>query len=150
MRYLATVQPVPQSAIDTLATQAERVDGDLTPDTPASELPFGTPAAYWLSVRAYHPVEEAARLKVPILVVNGGRDYQVTVADDLALWRNGLAGRANVTIEVFPPGNHLLAAGEGLATPTEYQTLQHVAPEVVDLIARWIRPPSRSATAPGA
>jgi pimeloyl-ACP methyl ester carboxylesterase len=139
MRYLSTVQPVPQSAIDTLAIQATRVDGDLTPDRPKSELPFGTPAAYWLSVRDYHPVEEAAQLTVPILIVNGGRDYQVTLDDDLALWRNGLAGHTNVTIEVFAPGNHLLAAGHGPSTVAEYQTLQHVAPEIVDLIVRWIR-----------
>lgn len=138
MRYLATVQPVPQSAIDTLAAQAARVDGDLRPDTPASDLPFGTPAAYWLSVRDYDPVKEAERLTVPILIVNGGRDYQVTVTDDLALWRAALSGHANVTIEVYEPGNHLLAAGSGPATPAEYQTLQHVAPEVVDVVARWI------------
>jgi alpha-beta hydrolase superfamily lysophospholipase len=138
MRYLATVQPVPHSAIDTLTAQAKRLDTDLTADTPASELPFGTPAAYWLSVRDCHPVDEAAQLTVPILIVNGGRDYQVTLTDDLALWRNGLAGHPNVAIEVFAPGNHLLAAGEGPATPTEYQALQHVAPEIVDLIARWI------------
>jgi pimeloyl-ACP methyl ester carboxylesterase len=138
MRYLASLQPFPQDAIDTLATQAARVDGDLTLDTPASELPFGTPAAYWLSVRDYHPVEEAARLAVPILLVNGGRDYQVTVADDLALWRDGLAGHANVTIEVFAPGNHLLASGDGPATPAEYQTPQHVAPEIINMVVRWI------------
>lgn len=138
MRYLATVQPLPHSAIDTLAAQAARIDGDLTLDTPASELPFGTPAAYWLSVRDYHPVAEAARLTVPMLLVNGGRDYQVTVADDLARWRDGLAGRPNVTIEVFAPGNHMLATGEGPALPAEYQTPHHVAPEIIDVIARWI------------
>jgi hypothetical protein len=54
------------------------------------------------------------------------------------LWRDGLAGQPNVTNEVFAPGNHLHAAGEGPATATEYQALQHVAPEIVDLIARWI------------
>jgi pimeloyl-ACP methyl ester carboxylesterase len=138
MRYLATVEPVPQSAIDTLAEQASRVDGDLRPDTPANELPFGTPAPYWLSVRDCHPVEDAARLTVRMLIVNGGRDYQITVADDLALWRAGLSDHANVTIEVFEPGNHLLAAGSGPSTPAEYGVLQHVAVEVVDLVAGWI------------
>jgi hypothetical protein len=138
MRYLATVQPMPQGVIDTVVAQAERVDRELTPETPASELPFGVPAAYWLSVRDYHPVEEAAQLRVPILILNGGRDYQVTVADDLALWRAGLADRPNVTIEVFAQVNHLLADGEGLSMPAEYQALQHVAPEIVDLIARWM------------
>lgn len=138
MRYLASVQPMAQNAIDTLAAQAERVDSDLTPDTPARELPFGTPAAYWLSVRDYHPVAAAAELRVPILIVNGGRDYQVTVADDLALWRDGLAGHPNVTIEMVEPANHLLAAGEGRSTPGEYTTLQHVMPEIVDMVAGWI------------
>jgi hypothetical protein len=59
---------------------------DLSPTTPITELPFGVPAPYWLDLRDYQPVEAAATLDIPILILQGGRDYQATVADDLARW----------------------------------------------------------------
>ena len=44
----------------------------------------------------------AAALDTPMLILQGGRDYQVTVADDLARWRAALDGRPDVTIRVYP------------------------------------------------
>jgi hypothetical protein len=73
-----------------------------------------------------------------MLFIQGGRDYQVTVADDLTLWRSGLGRRTDVTFDVFEPGNHLLAAGQGPSSPAEYATLQHVDVSIVDEIAAWI------------
>jgi len=38
--------------INTMIAMAERVDSlDLSPETPASELPFGLSAPYWLDLR---------------------------------------------------------------------------------------------------
>jgi hypothetical protein len=51
------------------------------------------PATYWLDLRAYQPVAVAAALGKPMLILQGGRDYQATVADDLAGWQAGLADR---------------------------------------------------------
>jgi uncharacterized protein len=73
------------AAIEAMTSRAKLVDSaELSAATPASELPFGAPAAYWLDLREYHPAEVAAGLGKPILIVQGARDYQVTVADDLA------------------------------------------------------------------
>ena len=77
-----------QPAIEALAEKAQRVDSpDLSPDTPANELPLGAPAAYWLDLRDYNPARSPP-LGKPMLILQGGRDYQATVDDDLALWQD--------------------------------------------------------------
>ena len=141
VRYLAEVLPdqVPPEVVAAFERQAALVEGPgLTPDTPATELPFGFPAAYWLQMRAYDPVAAAAELGVPMLILQGGRDYQVTVAGDLARWRAGLADRADVDVRVYDACNHLFFPGEGPSTPAEYVPLQHVDPAVVADIATWL------------
>ncbi|GAA1688131.1 hypothetical protein GCM10009830_39640 [Glycomyces endophyticus] len=139
--YLAGTVPdqVPASAVETIARQAALVDGpDLTPQTPAGDLPFGLPAPYWLELRDFDPVEEAAALDQPMLIVQGGRDYQVTVADDLARWRSGLADRSGVDFAVFEADDHMFFSGTGPSLPDDYLLPQHVDPEVVDHVADWI------------
>jgi hypothetical protein len=97
--------------------------------------PLGTPAPYWLDLRGYDPVGTAAALNLPLLIVQGGRDYQATVADDLARWQAGLAGRPDVTIMVYEPDNHLFFPGSGPSSPAEYEAAQHVDPAVVADVA---------------
>ncbi|HEY2237706.1 MAG TPA: alpha/beta fold hydrolase [Streptosporangiaceae bacterium] len=149
-RYLARLGPEPdpasQAAAEVLARQAALVDSpELSPDTPASELPFGVPAAYWLDLRAYDPVATAAQLTRPMLFVQGGRDYQVTIPDDMDRWRAGLDGRADVTFRVFDRDNHLFFTGTGPSSPAEYEPAQHVDPAVVGTIADWITAAPRRA-----
>ncbi|MFI1523829.1 alpha/beta hydrolase family protein [Kitasatospora cineracea] len=140
-RHLAALTPGPDAdrMVADLARKAELVDSpDLTPDTPARLLPLGFSAPYWLDLRAYDPVATAAALGRPVLILQGGRDYQVTVADDLARWRRGLAHRGGVTIRVHPDANHLFLPGTGHPSPAEYATPGHVVAEVVDEIATWL------------
>jgi dienelactone hydrolase len=143
LRYLAGLNPVTaelaSKTLDVVTQQAAAVDGpDLAPDTPPDGLLFGLPAPYWLDVRSYDPVAAAVHLDLPILVLQGGRDYQATVADDLALWREGLAGRSDVTIRVFDADNHFFFPGTGVSTPAEYETVNHVDPDVIDTIIDWL------------
>jgi dienelactone hydrolase len=144
VRHLASLAPGSEAAaqptIDALTRQAELVDSpELSLSTPNSELPFGAPAAYWLDLRGYDPVAAAAALDRPILIVHGGRDYQVTTAEDLAAWQAGLSGRANVTVRVYAADNHFFFAGEGPSTPAEMEPAQHMDPAVVTDIAAWIQ-----------
>jgi uncharacterized protein len=67
-------------------------DPKLAADTPAADLPLGAPAAYWLALRAYDARATAARLKQPMLILQGERDYQVTM-DDFEGWKKALASR---------------------------------------------------------
>jgi len=73
-----------------------------------------------------------------MLILQGGRDYQVTVDDDLALWRAGLDGRADVSIRVYDADDHLFFPGTGPSTPAGYEPRQHVDASVIADIADWI------------
>ncbi|MER7442998.1 alpha/beta hydrolase family protein [Micromonospora avicenniae] len=142
-RHLATLVPVDagSAAVATITRQAALVDSaDLSPSTPASRLPLGLPASYWLDLRGYDPVPAAAALGKPMLILQGGRDYQVTVQEDLSRWRAGLAHRPDVTIRVYDADNHLFFPGSGPSTPAEYEAPQHVDPAVVADIAAWLDP----------
>jgi dienelactone hydrolase len=141
--YLASLAPATAAAsqpgIDALTTQARMVDSpDLSPDTPDAELPFGVPAPYWLDLRGYDPVAVAAGLRQPLLILQGGRDYQVTVADDHSRWRAGLDQRPDVTIRVHPADNHFFFPGTGPSSPAELVAAQHLDPEVVADVTGWL------------
>jgi dienelactone hydrolase len=125
--------------LEKIKKQVAGVKGrDLSPDTPASEMPLGVPAPYWLALRAYDPAAAGARLRMPMLVLQGERDYQVTMAD-FAGWKKALAGRKGVTLKSYPKLNHLFMEGEGKARPAEYDKAGHVAREVVADIAEWVK-----------
>ena len=143
LRYLASLDPTTAAAsapaIEEMSKRARRVDSpDLSPSTPADDLPFAIPAPYWLDLRSYDPVATAAELDRPILILQGGRDYQVTAADDLALWQSTLSLRADVDIRVYPSDNHMFFPGNGPSTPAEYESAQHLDGAVVGDIADWL------------
>ena len=124
--------------LDKLQQQVARVkDPALSAETPGADLPLGIPAAYWLDLRGYDPVEAAKSIRRPLLILQGQRDYQVT-AEDFAGWKRSLSSRANVRLKQYPTLNHLFMHGEGASTPAEYLKPGHVAEIVVEDIAAWI------------
>ena len=72
-----------------------------------------------------------------MLVLQGERDYQVTM-DDFASWQRALGSRANVQFKSYPALNHVFIAGSGPSAPAEYQRPGHVDEAVVRDIAAWI------------
>jgi dienelactone hydrolase len=140
--YLATLQETisdeDQAAVEQLEAQVARVkDPNLSADTPAADLPLSIPARYWLDLRDYHPAEFAKGLAQPMLILQGGRDYQVTEVD-FQSWQAALADRPDVTFKLYPDLNHLFVTGEGMSVPAEYEQPGNVAGAVVDDIAAWI------------
>ncbi len=128
-----------REVIAELRKQVPRVKGPLPLSTPAKDLPQGWSARYWRSIKAYDQVATAAKLKMPMLVLQGERDYQITMTD-FAGWKKGLAGRTGVTFRSYPGLNHLFLAGKGRPSPDEYfRPGQHVAQEVVEDVAAWIK-----------
>jgi dienelactone hydrolase len=118
--------------------QVAKVKSDeLNDSTPASELPLGVPAKYWLDLRGYDPAEEAKKVTQPMLILQGERDYQVTLVD-FARWREALDNRDNVKLISYPDLNHLFMFGKGKSVPAEYFEPGHVAEVVIDDIAKWV------------
>jgi alpha-beta hydrolase superfamily lysophospholipase len=133
-----SVSPDEQKELDKVKEQVARLkDPSLSPNTPADQLPLGAPAAYWLSLRDYKPGEMANELDKPVLVLQGERDYQVTM-EDFEGWKEALSSK-NATLKSYPDLNHLFMEGTGKATPQEYEKAGHVDEEVVDDIATWLK-----------
>jgi uncharacterized protein len=119
-----------QAQVEAFAKQAN--DPKLQPDTMVDLLGAKIPGSYWIDFRAYQPVKTAQGLKIPILVLQGGRDYQVTRAD-LAGWKKTAA-----TTRLYPTLNHLFMPGSGPPGPAEYLTAGHIEKTVIDDVVSFI------------
>lgn len=110
----------------------------LKPGAPPPRAPgINAPTSYWLDLRDYNPAADAAKLKLPMLILHGGRDYQVTAAE-LDLWKAALGKRPDVTFKVYPALNHLFIAGSGPSVPNEYFRAGHVDEQVIRDVADWV------------
>jgi len=104
----------------------------------AGEIVLGGPKVYWEDLLRYDPVAAAKTLGLPVLILQGERDYQVTMKD-FAIWKDALQGKTNVTLQSLPGLNHLFMRGEGKSSPQEYDTQANVDPGVIDAIADWLK-----------
>ncbi|MBO5380904.1 MAG: alpha/beta fold hydrolase [Bacteroides sp.] len=95
------------------------------------------PLSYWKFANAYKPLEVVATLNIPILVMQGERDYQVTTTD-LSLWQMALMFNAKARFQSYPALNHLFMEGEGKATPQEYNRPGRMPSCVADDIVKFI------------
>ncbi len=105
--------------------------------TPDDSLPLQVPAAYWLGLKGYNPAQTAAKLNKPMLILQGERDYEVTM-DDFELWKKALKNDKMYQFKSYPNLNHIFVSGKGKARPDEYRTPSHVDREIIDDIARWV------------
>lgn len=141
-RYLAEldgqVTDIERSQLEEFERMAARIKALKPGDPPISTPPFGAPASYFIDLNGYNPPAAAASLKVPMLVLQGERDYQVTM-EDFAAWQKALAGHPGTVLKSYPSLNHLFMAGSGKPNPGEYQTAGHIAEAVVADIASWIK-----------
>ena len=99
---------------------------------------LGIPYAYWRDLASHDGVAMARAFGKPVLVLHGDRDYQVT-AEDLAIWRAGLAGARHVEIATLSGDNHLFIRGTGAPGPAEYKLPGHVDDRVIDRVIAFVR-----------
>ena len=96
------------------------------------------PAVYWLSLRDYHAVDVANTLSMPMVVLQGGSDYQVTPKDDYAGWQAGFAHTARVQMHLYPGLSHLFMPAGQPPSPADYAKPGHVDVRVIHDITAWI------------
>ena len=73
-----------------------------------------------------------------VLILQGGRDYQLTVEDDLTVWRTALDDGPDVAVHVYPALNHLFTLGEGPSSATEHEPAQHIDLTGIAAITDWL------------
>ena len=114
-------------------------DPHLMPDQDVSLPTGGTlKGAYFLDARGYDPPKVARALHCPVLVLQGERDYQVSMTE-FHDWVSALGKRKGALLKSYPSLNHLFVSGVGPPTPAEYEQPGHVDEAVVNDIARWIQ-----------
>jgi dienelactone hydrolase len=97
---------------------------------------MGLPLAYLIDLKGYDPLA-AKNLRLPMLFLQGERDFQVTM-QDFNLWKSAMAARRDATFHSYPALNHLFIAGKGGSSPGEYRVPANVSLEVVRDIADWV------------
>jgi hypothetical protein len=141
-RYLVaadgTTSPEEQRAIEDAEALARRVRALQPEDARSGVLIASAPASYWLDLRGYDPTAVAMKVTAPMLIMQGGRDYQVT-PQEFEKWKAALGARRDVTFRSYPLLNHLFIAGAGPSVPAEYKVPGHVAEEVIADIGGWIQ-----------
>lgn len=96
------------------------------------------PQIYLYSLHAYDQLATARALTLPLLILQGGNDFQVSPTLDFDAWKSALAGRANATFRLYPGLSHLFMPGPTQA-PADYAQPAHVDPRVIVDIADWIK-----------
>ena len=134
--YLAKLPAKPAAEIAEIRRIIGEIDRLVAGELPADARVLGMDRAYLDDLTARDVVGAAGRTKAPALIVQGGRDYQVTM-EDFAVWKKAFGARA--TCVALPDLNHLYQPGEGRSRPEEYQQARAVDARVIDAAADFVR-----------
>lgn len=122
-----------------LSDSARRAQLALVPQR-VQQMVQSSPWATWFA--DYDPLQTARRVHIPVLILQGALDRQVSAgqADTLAAaFRTG--GNRDVTVKVYPGLNHLFLHTDGDGSPSEYPGLKDTTlpAAVQDDIAAWLK-----------
>ncbi|MFN8548378.1 MAG: alpha/beta hydrolase [Candidatus Eisenbacteria bacterium] len=136
-RYLSTIETdsTRATALDSLSRAALTFEDSSLPD---STTFMGITLHYQRDLDARQPLQVAQTLDLPMLIVQGGRDYQVTMAD-FDRWQAALGQKEHVTFRLFNELNHLMISGEGPPSPKEYEVPSHVDSRVIDEVVTFVQ-----------
>jgi dienelactone hydrolase len=122
--------------LEELRTEVAKVK-HLQSGKPNPPVVMGLPAGYLLDLKGYDPAAQAKQLSIPMLFLQGDRDFQVN-AKDFTIWKNTFGARPNVTFHDYPTLNHLFIAGEGKSSPAEYRNAGNVDSQVIGDIVTFV------------
>jgi len=141
-RYLASLDGAVSGPEQQHLDMIEQLVGSLraaldgTGPTPEGSI-LGAPFGYYRDLEQHDPPAGAAALGLPIFVLQGTRDYQVTL-EDFERWKTALSEKPFACLATYDGLDHLFRAGSGPSGPEDYQRQAPVAPRVIDDIAAWI------------
>ena len=108
-----------------------------------TSLMFGNAAKlyYFKEMGEHQSTNYLKDLNKPMLIMQGDKDFQVSVEKDFNLYKEILKDKANVTFKLYENLNHcfvLSIYGNIMKAKKEYNVEQHICDYVIDDIASWV------------
>lgn len=125
-----------ESEKKTLQLQLERVAQIENQTFAPNGMFLGMSGAYFYDLRRRELVETAVTLDIPILICQGGKDYQVPMKD-YEIWREKLKGKTNVSYYLCENCYHLFIETGDKPAPANYEKQGHVAVGLIETLASW-------------
>ena len=96
---------------------------------------------YFKEMGEHQASEYLLKLKKPILIMQGEKDFQATPEKDFAAYKELLKDKENVTFKLYENLNHLFVNsvyGSIMKAMKEYKVEQHIGENVIKDLADWI------------
>jgi uncharacterized protein len=101
-------------------------------------LPLKMKASYWKSLEPLIPTHLCKQLSIPILFMQGKRDYQVNLID-FEIWKADFRHKKNANFILYEQLNHLFFEGTGYSVPKEYLVTKNIPEYVISDIIKWLQ-----------
>ncbi len=97
--------------------------------------------AWWREHLAFEPLNTVCKIKAPLLILNGAKDYQVSAQKDAQpLFRKAQSCGLDVTLKIYPNLDHLFEPVKGKSTPELYfKPGRHVPAQVKADVLNWLK-----------
>ena len=99
---------------------------------------YGVYPAYWLYANKYDVINLVKNIDVPVLFLQGTRDYQVSV-ENYRIWEETMANHEKASFILYENLNHLFMYGDTRSTPEEYNIKKTVDTKVGEDISKWVK-----------
>ena len=121
--------------------QVAKADGEgvIHNDAEAQALAAQLSSGWMRDLLDYDPAPTLAKVKCPILALNGSKDGQVPAGQNLPAIRAATKGNPDVTIVELPNLNHLFQTAKTGAVGEYADIEETVAPIALDTMSSWIR-----------
>lgn len=130
-----------QAQLDAMRDETMALE-NLTDEQRKQTTVFGGVNGYYIWDEAsFDEAAAANRLGLPLLVVQGGKDFQVTTENGLQAWKDALSPDLDVTYAFYGDMTHLLfdLAGEPTNSVADYANGAPVSQTLLDDVANWVK-----------
>ena len=130
-----------KNIIELNTVRAENIRTNNFSDTTSAAYLLGYwPGTFWKGISMYNPVEIVKENdKTPFLILQGEKDYQITM-EDFAIWKSEVGAKDNVTLISYEGLTHLFTPTENTKPgPNDYFLPNNVDEAVIKDIAEWVR-----------
>jgi len=127
-----------------LDVEVEKLDAllKMTPEEAKQATVFGIPGYYLHEMQQYDPAGLLLEMKLPTLIMQGGKDFQVSVENGLDAWKKGVGEQDFVTYKLYPELNHPMMVYTGdpalQYTLQEYNTPANLDETVASDMINWV------------